>query len=92
MMMNVRNNGQWNLLGTLLVLLAAATGRAQAPMEIVSYSNVYAAIVVADQPDGGAIEAAGLLQRYIGRITGQELAIQTISEYEADRWQARIAI
>ena len=76
----------------LLALLLGVVKAHGQPMEIVSYANYWAAIVVADEPDGGAVEAAGLLQRYIQRMTDHQLAIQTVTEYEKDPWQSPIAI
>lgn len=76
----------------IALLLCVPSAFAQAPIELISYSNIYADIVVADNPAGCAVEAAGILQNTLYRITGQRLNIRTESEYQDDPDRYRVAI
>lgn len=78
----------------ILTVLAALSPIAygQRPIELISYSRVYAEIVVADEPSGPAVAAAGILQQTLYRITGQQLQIRSESEYLNDPDRYRVAI
>ena len=76
----------------LVLLLCSDLAWAQRAIELISYTNVYTQIVVADKPSGPAVAAAGILQQTLYRITGQRMDIRSESEYLNDPDRRRVAI
>ena len=78
------------------VLLAACgpvqSVLAQKSVPLIDHSRIHGVIVVADQPEGKAVEAAGIIQQYLYRMSRQIVPIQTVREYQNDRRRPQMVV